>query len=137
MALTLTLKKCAFCVNLGILLGHIMCQDSLLVDPWKITTITVMRPPTNVMEIKQFLGAASFYRCYFQDFASKATPMCKLLKKDEKFMWTKACAKSWEWMKASMTCLPILIVPDWKLEFHVHTNASNFAFGSHVKSKSK
>jgi hypothetical protein len=58
--------------------------------------------------------------------------MCKLLNKDEKFIWTEACAKSWEWMKASMTCLPILIVPDWKLEFHVHTDASNFALGAMV-----
>jgi hypothetical protein len=56
--------------------------------------------------------------------------MCKLLKKDEIFLWTKACAKSWEWMKASMTWLPILIVPDWKLKFHVHTNASKFALGA-------
>jgi len=29
-----------------------------------------------------------------------------------------------------MTCLPILIVLDWKLEFHVHTYASNFALGA-------
>jgi hypothetical protein len=56
--------------------------------------------------------------------------MCKLLKKDENFIWIKACAKSWEWMKASMTCLPILIVLDWKSEFHVHIDASNFAFGT-------
>jgi hypothetical protein len=56
--------------------------------------------------------------------------MCKLLKKDEEFLWIKACAKSWEWMKASMTCLLVLIVPDWKLEFDVHTNASNFALGA-------
>jgi hypothetical protein len=33
-------------------------------------------------------------------------------------------------MKASMTCLPILIVLDWKSEFHVHIDASNFAFGT-------
>jgi len=53
--------------------------------------------------------------------------MCKLLKKDEKFKWTKACNKSWEWMKTSMTCLAMLMVPNWKIEFQVHTNASNFA----------
>ncbi len=27
----------------------------------------------------------------------------------------------------AMTCLLILTVPYWKLEFHVHTDASNFA----------
>ncbi len=29
-----------------------------------------------------------------------------------------------------MTCLPILIVLDWKLKFHAHTDASNFALGA-------
>jgi hypothetical protein len=32
-------------------------------------------------------------------------------------------------MKASLTSLPILMVPSWKNEFHVHTNASNFVLG--------
>ncbi len=56
-------------------------------------------------------------------------PMCKLLKKDEEFKWNKAYNKSWQWMKASMTCLSVLMVPDQKIEFHVHTNASNFVLG--------
>ncbi len=32
-------------------------------------------------------------------------------------------------MKTSMTCLAMLMVPNWKIEFQVHTNASNFALG--------
>jgi hypothetical protein len=83
--------------------------------------------PTNPIEIKRFLGVTHFYRRYFQDFASKTTTMCKLLKKDEEFKLTDACAKAWEWMKTSMTCLPILIIPNQNFEFHVHTNASNFS----------
>jgi hypothetical protein len=59
--ISLNLKKCAFCVNSGVLLNHIVCPDNLLVDPRKITTIIVMPPPTNIMEIKQFLGTTSFY----------------------------------------------------------------------------
>ncbi len=129
MALPLTLQNVHF-VQIWELLGHIVCHDDLLVDPHNITTIIAMLTPTNVMEIKWFLGAVGFYWCYLWNFASKAAPMCKLLKKDEKIIWIKACAKSWEWMKASMTCLPILIVLDWKLEFHVHIDASNFAFGT-------
>jgi hypothetical protein len=86
-----------------------------------------MLVPVNVIEIKRFLGTIGFYRCYFQNFASKATPMCKLLKKDENFKWIEACNKSWEWMKASMTCLLLLMVPNWKIKSHVFINASNFA----------
>jgi hypothetical protein len=89
-----------------------------------------MSAPSNPTKIKRLLRVVSIYRCYFQDFASKAIPMCKLLKKDDFFVWIKACAKSWEWMKASITCLLVLIVHNWKLEFHVHTNASNFALGA-------
>jgi hypothetical protein len=95
-----------------------------MVDPCKITTIIAMLA---LMEIKQFLVTTSFYRHSFRNFANKVTPQCKLLKKDEEFLWTKACAKSWEWMKTSMTCLCVLIVPDWKLEFHMHIDASKFA----------
>ncbi len=29
-----------------------------------------------------------------------------------------------------MTCLLVLIVPNWKLEFHVQIDASNFALGT-------
>jgi hypothetical protein len=42
-------EKCAFFANLGILLRHIVCHDSLMVDPWNITTIIVMPTPTNIM----------------------------------------------------------------------------------------
>jgi len=79
--INLNLEKCAFCVNLGVLLGHIVCHDGLLVDPHKIMAITVMLTPTNLIEIKKFLGATNFYQHYFRNFASKVAPMCKLLKK--------------------------------------------------------
>jgi hypothetical protein len=88
------LEKCAFCVNSGVLLGHIVCSDGLLVDFINFITITTMPILINVIEIKRFLGTISFYWHYFQDFVSKAAPMCKLLKKDEEFKWIEACNKS-------------------------------------------
>ncbi len=110
--ISLNLDKCAFCANSEVLLWHIVCHDSLLVDPRKITAIINMLVPTILIEIKWFLGATSFYRHYFQDFASKTTPMCKLLKKDKELKWMDASTKSWECMKASMTCLLVLILPN-------------------------
>jgi hypothetical protein len=41
------LEKCAFCVNSGVLFGHIICHDGLLVDPCKITTIIDVLTLTN------------------------------------------------------------------------------------------
>jgi hypothetical protein len=50
--ISLNPKIFAFYVNSKVLFGHIVCHDSLLVDPRKITTIIIMPTPTNVMEIK-------------------------------------------------------------------------------------
>jgi hypothetical protein len=78
--ISLNAKKCAFCVNFKILLGHIVCEDGLLVDPRKINTITNMPSSTSVIELKIFFGAISFYQRHFKNFTVKVTPMCKLLK---------------------------------------------------------
>jgi hypothetical protein len=59
--ISLNLEKCSFCVNLGVLLGHIVCSDGLLVHPRKIIAITTMPLLVNVSKIKRFLGVASSY----------------------------------------------------------------------------
>ncbi len=63
--ISLNLEKCTFCVNSGTLLGHIVCHDSLLVDPHKTTIITTMPTLANPREIKQFLGAIWFLLTLF------------------------------------------------------------------------
>jgi len=41
-------------------------------------------------------------------------------------------------MKTSMACLSILIIPNWNVELHVRTDASNFGLGVMFKqTKSK
>jgi hypothetical protein len=59
--ISLNLENCAFCVNLAVLLRHIICHDDLLVDPHKITAITTMPTPTNPTKIKQLLRIIIFY----------------------------------------------------------------------------
>ncbi len=56
--------------------------------------------------------------------------MCKLLKKDTHYWWDETCGESFQWMKTTLTMLPVLIVPNWTREFHVHTNVSNYIIGA-------
>ena len=44
-------EKCYFCVNSGRLLGHVVCQEGLLVDPKKVDVIRKLPPPTTVWGI--------------------------------------------------------------------------------------
>ena len=49
------------------------------------------KPPTNVIEIRSFLGLAGYYRKFVERFLKLATPLTKLTRKEEKFVWSKAC----------------------------------------------
>jgi hypothetical protein len=58
-------EKCAFYVNSCVLLGHIVCSDGLLMDPKKITIITMMLVPVNTIETKNsWLLLTLFLRLY-------------------------------------------------------------------------
>jgi hypothetical protein len=49
--ISLNLEQCAFCVNSGVLLGHILCSDGLLVDPIKNIVFITMPVQANVTKI--------------------------------------------------------------------------------------
>jgi hypothetical protein len=61
-------KKCAFCVNSGVLLGHIVCEDGLLVDPRKTNIITYMPTLMNVTKLNFFFRGSRFLLMIFQEF---------------------------------------------------------------------
>jgi len=59
--ISLNLEQYAFCVNFGVVLGHIVYEDGLLVNPRKINIIIDMHTPTNVTKLKRFFSAKGFY----------------------------------------------------------------------------
>jgi hypothetical protein len=69
--INLNLEKCAFCVNLSVILGHIVCNDGLLMDLRKITTIITMPILVNVTKIKRFLGAVVSIGVIFKTLLAK------------------------------------------------------------------
>jgi hypothetical protein len=57
-------------------------------------------------------------------------PITKLTKKTKNFLWTKECQKAWELIKQKYIETPILISPNWQVEFHVHIDASLLIVGA-------
>ena len=49
-------KKCTFGVTAGKLLGFIITQKGIEVDPTKIKAILEMQPPKSEKEVRSFLG---------------------------------------------------------------------------------
>ena len=54
--LILNPKKCVFRVTSGKLLGHIMSQKGIEIDPDKVKVIREMPPPKNEKDVRGFIG---------------------------------------------------------------------------------
>jgi hypothetical protein len=94
-----------------------------------------MLVPKTSKDIQFFNGMAQFYKYFIRNFTSVMAPITKLLKKAKMFEWTTECWITecqiiWEDIKNKYIQAPLLISPNWELEFHVHTNASWLIVGA-------
>jgi hypothetical protein len=125
--ISLNIKKCIFGTPFGILLGHIVCNQGLLVDPAKIAVIVKLPPPKSVRQLRATLGHIGYYRKFIKDYVHIIAPMEKLLKKDTRFQWNEYCRQGLDTLKEKMVTKPIPVFPDWEKTFHVHVDASAIA----------
>ncbi|OAE31906.1 hypothetical protein AXG93_2834s1470 [Marchantia polymorpha subsp. ruderalis] len=113
----------------GILLGHRVSSDGIAVDVEKVKIILELQPPTNLRELRAFLGHVGYYRRFINMYAILAADLTKLLKKDEPYQWGEKQQLAFEALKAKLTTAPVLRSPDWNRPFHVYVDTSAFAIG--------
>nr|GEV50224.1 DNA-directed DNA polymerase [Tanacetum cinerariifolium] len=82
--------------------------------------------PLPFMDQMIFLGHASFYRRFIQDFSKIARPMTHLLEKETPSAFSKDYIDAFETLKKKLTEAPILVVPDWNISFELMCDASDF-----------
>jgi hypothetical protein len=123
------LSKCEFWLEKVAFLGHILTIEGIEVDPSKVEAVSKWTQPSNVSEVRSFLGMARYYRRFIKGFSSIARPMTKLLKKDNKFVWTSKCEESFQIIKKKLTTAPVLTLPDIHQDFVVFCDASRQGLG--------
>ena len=84
-------KKCLFLRNEVPYLGHVVTAQGIKPDPAKTEKVTDFPVPQDITGVRQFLGLASYYRRFLPNFASVASPLRTLLKRNVKFDWTAEC----------------------------------------------
>ncbi|GMF58080.1 unnamed protein product [Phytophthora fragariaefolia] len=94
-------------------------------DLGKVRVINESPTPSNVKELRQFLGLAT----YLCNYASKIRPLSQLLKKDAVWDWTAECQQAFDGVKQGLTEAPIVAVTDQDRPFHVVCEASDCKIG--------
>ena len=121
--------KCQFWLDRVAFLGHVVSAEGISIDPQKIEAIVDWKPPTNVTEVRSFLGLAGYYRKFVEGFSKIATPLTKLTRKEEKFIWSEACQNSFDELKQRLTTAPVLTLPSGSEGFTVYCDASRQGLG--------
>jgi len=86
-------------------------KDGISVDPAKVEAMVNWPRPTNVSEVRNFLGIAGYYRRFVEGFSKLALPITKLLRKTTKFEWTPEFEDSFQELKKRFVSAPILAIP--------------------------
>ena len=77
-----TWKKCTFGVDKVVFLGFVVSSKGVHVDETKIEAIKTWPQPTNLQQVRSFLGIAGFYRRFVKNFSTIAAPLHALSKKN-------------------------------------------------------
>ncbi|KAL5020837.1 hypothetical protein ScPMuIL_002080, partial [Solemya velum] len=128
--LRLKLKKCTFFEQETEYLGFLISNKGVKPNPKKVEAIKEMPPPKNVREVRGFIGVCSYYRRFIPNFSTIAEPLIKLTRKYARFKWTADCTKAFEYLKDSLTVVPLLVYPNLNKPFVLYTDASDTCIGA-------
>ena len=115
--------------------GHIVSERGVAPDPAKIKSVKGWPTPTNVTEVRSFLGLAAYYRRFIKDFSKVASPLHRLTEKGRVFSWDETCQTAFEELKVHLTSAPVLAYPKLEAKFILDTDASDVAIGAVLSQK--
>jgi hypothetical protein len=107
------------------LLGHIISQAGIRIDPERIKAIAQLPLPHNKKAMQSFFGQINFVRKFTPDFAKIIKPLQKMIRKDVEFKWDDERKYAFNNIKAAISRAPVLRSPDFNRDFFLYTFASD------------
>jgi RNase H-like domain found in reverse transcriptase len=114
----------------GVVLGHLVSSKGLEVDKAKVEVIKKLPKPTNVKEVRSFLGHVGLYRRFIKDCSGISKPLTDLTMKDAIFYFNQDCVDAFCRLRDTLISAPILQPPDWNLPFEIMCDASDYVVGA-------
>ena len=128
--LKLKLKKCSFLQLETNYLGFVISEEGIKPDEKKIEAIKSLPVPTCVREVRSFIGMCSYYRRFIPNFSQIAEPIIALTRKYAHFKWSDTHQRAFEYLKDSLTAVPLLVYPDSNKPYVLYTDSSDTCIGA-------
>ena len=111
-------------------LGLVISENTVEMDPVKVSGVAEWPEPATKLELQSFLGFVNFYRRFIQDFSHHARPLFDLTKANTSWVWEDEQRNAFLKLKSLITSAPVLASPDDSLPFRVEADSSDFATGA-------
>lgn len=124
-------KICSFLKKRIQFLGYEISEGEVRPNPRKIVALTSSPPPQTITQLRQFLGLASYFRQFVNNFSLKIAPLYRLLaNNNSKIIWTSEHEKIRQDIISVLTSTPVLRLFDPELPIELHTDASSDGYGA-------
>ena len=125
--LRLKRAKCSFLVPSVEYLGFKISKEP---TAGKIKAVKSSPAPTNVSQLRSFLGVVNYYGKFLPDLSTLLAPLYSLLQKDAKWNWSEKQQKAFEEVKTLLTSDRILVHYDPDKELVLACDASPYGVGA-------
>ncbi|GJW66730.1 putative nucleotidyltransferase, ribonuclease H [Tanacetum coccineum] len=130
-------SKCDFWISIMQLLGHVIDNQGIHVDPAKIEAVKDWESPTTPTEIRQFLGLAGYYQRFIEGFSKIANPLTEITQKKKKYTWGENQELTFQLLKQKLCEALILALPERNDDFVVYCDASHQGLGAVLMQREK
>lgn len=117
-------------------LGRVISEGRIENDPAKLESLADRAPPTNIRELREFLGFCGYFRDSVENYALLARPLNDLLKGNPtKFQPITLDAnqlKSFDLLRKALMSHPVLVMPKYDRRMIIAHDASRYCIGSAI-----
>ena len=124
--------KCAFGVSAGKVLGFIIHEKGIEIDPKRIEAMRKVEAPTCKKDLQKFLGKVNYLRRFISNLSEKIdafTPILRL-KNEAEFAWGAEQQEAFEKIKKYLSSPPVLKEPKRGIPFRLYVAAEDKVIGA-------